>query len=316
MTTRTGALRRLLVPLDGSRFSEQAIPFAQLLGGTGCELTLIHVVPDAEPIYGLLGDVIASEAEVRDITTESARNDLVEAVERMGLDATSTRLEVAVGDPAEQIIASADRFDSDAIVIASHGRGALGRWTFGSVADRLARGADVPVLLMRPTEPGTDEPFKLQRVIVPLDGSDIAEEALTEAAHLAIDRDVPLVLMRAINVATAIPTLPGIDVAYPAESYVDAERRLVTEASDYLNGVQERVNGLGVAKVEILIQTGPAISAIVTALHQGDLVVMTSHGRSGIRRWLIGSVAEKLVRTAPTPVLLVPSAGREKMATA
>src|SRR5262249_52715941 len=129
-------LNRLLVPLDGSEFAEQAIPYAAAIAGSSGRLILLRVLPGAEPARDLLGTMAVAENETRDPAAHEARTALEATAAKWSVILTSTPgLEVASGDPASQISRTAERLECDLIVSASHGRGAVKRLAFGSVAD-------------------------------------------------------------------------------------------------------------------------------------------------------------------------------------
>jgi nucleotide-binding universal stress UspA family protein len=191
----------------------------------------------------------------------------------------------------------------------THGRGALGRWIFGSVADRVARSSPVPVLLVRPRErePG---PVAIRRLVVPLDESPLSEEALSMAQALATRLGVPIHLITVIDVMRIIPAEVAPVVAFDAAVYEETLSQLDAGAAALLANVSQRLEREGV-HTSSKVAHGSPFTTIVDAVHDGDLIVMTSHGRGGVQRWLLGSVAEKLVREAPVPVVLVPVASRQ-----
>ncbi len=138
--------------------------------------------------------------------------------------------------------------------------------------------------------------MKLQTVLVPLDGSPLAEGALTRGADLAAESGARLVLLRAVE---ASPML-GIDRA-------EAEVKLVREAEEYLAAAAARATSMGAKNVSTSVWYGAAPWAIAEAarVQHADLVVMTTHGRSGLGRLILGSVAETVLRSIPTPILLL-----------
>ena len=138
--------------------------------------------------------------------------------------------------------------------------------------------------------------MKVDTILVPLDGSSLAEAALPRAVELAEGSGAALLLLRAAHA----PTLPGVD---PTEAQV----KVVEEAEEYLTDVAKRLAASGLANVRTSVWYGPAAYAIVEGarLHKADLIVMTTHGRSGLRRLILGSVAESVLRGTTTPILLV-----------
>jgi nucleotide-binding universal stress UspA family protein len=192
------------------------------------------------------------------------------------------------------------------VVMTTAGRGAVGRLTYGSVADRVARSSPVPVLLVRanpdaPTDPGASA--EIRRLIVPLDGSARAHQALPKAADLAKHLDVPVLLV-SVNEAERMSLIYGS--AFSAAAYAEIAENAERELEEMLQKAADELTAQGV-KSDLKVLMGATAYAIDSVTEYGDIVVMTSHGRSGVRRWLLGSVAEQLVRTAHVPVLLVPS---------
>lgn len=141
--------------------------------------------------------------------------------------------------------------------------------------------------------------MKMERILVPLDGSALAESAIATAVSMARPGPATLVLVRAAEAHT----FPGAD---PTEAQV----KVVQEAEAYLTGVTERLKKQGLASVETSIWYGPAAAAIVDAARarKADLIVMTTHGRGGLGRMIVGSVAESVLRGTTTPILLLRAA--------
>jgi nucleotide-binding universal stress UspA family protein len=142
--------------------------------------------------------------------------------------------------------------------------------------------------------------MKLGTILVPVDGSALAEAALPRALELAEVSGARVLLLRAAQA----PTVPGVD---PTEAQV----RVVREAETYLAQLRQRLTREGGVKVETSVWYGPAAHAIVEAarLHRADEIVMTTHGRSGLGRLLLGSVAESVLRGTTTPILLLRAEG-------
>jgi nucleotide-binding universal stress UspA family protein len=138
--------------------------------------------------------------------------------------------------------------------------------------------------------------MKLSAIVVPLDGSQLAEGAVARAAELAAESGARLILLRAVEASPMLGT-----------DRVEAEVRLVREAEEYLAGVSARAGAKGARSVSTSVWYGAAPWAIAEAarLYQADLIVMTSHGRSGLGRLFLGSVAETVLRSTRTPILLL-----------
>lgn len=302
------AFNRVLIPLDGSDLAEQAIPFAHAVTQDDGTMIYVQVVPEAEPLKSLTGGPVASADEVASIFEESAKNDLSKAADRWDGIAPRYEIAVGVGDPADAILALGDEHRADLIVMASHGRGALGRWTFGSVADRLARTSKLPVLVIRPRDaaPEVDNLPVFERILLLTDGSDRSRSAVDEAADLGKKLGKPVTLVRSVFPEAELAPATGYGAVYAPELYEELTKSVEDEAIKSLEEIVEQVKSHG-ATAEYLLVHGPAAHTIASLATPNDLIVMTSHGRSGFRRWLLGSVAEKLVRDAPCPVMLVRS---------
>lgn len=293
----------LLVPLDGSAYAEQALPFAQLLAGPDGEIRLITVV--APPDY-LMSTVEGAKSAVslQRWISDEASGHLQNVADRLRASGVASVTTTTVnGDPGLEILAAATDPAVSMIVMSSAGRGALGRLEFGSVADRVARTATIPVMIVRQADEHPPEPAKIGRVVVPLDGSERAMRALPVASALAKRLSVPVLLMTASDPG-------GLMYAYGAPmsvtGYEVIEEAIRHEMESRIEGPARELEREGL-DVSTTIETGPPAIALSRLCDKNDIIVMTSHGRSGITRWLIGSVAEQLVRKAPVPVVLVPA---------
>ena len=299
-------IHSILIPIDGSSLSLQSLAYAQALASGSSEITLLQVVSDHSGYIPLEIEMAHSweiDAEAR--LVDEARTDLQRIAKQLVESSSvakmpSTRVEI--GDPATWILDIAEEGRFSLIVITTHAYGAVRRTLFGSVADRLVRHSSVPVLVVRPQdEIELGIPGPIQRIVVPLDGSPRAENALPFAKLLARHLGVPILLVRAIHLDFIVPRIEGTFVI-PEESIEDIERF----ARDYLSALCTHIIQEGIG-CSIVIEWGTPLEVIESKLREDDLLAMTTHGRGGISRWLLGSVAEKLVRTAITPVLLIPA---------
>jgi nucleotide-binding universal stress UspA family protein len=299
----------ILVPLDGSPLAEQVLPYAQALLGPGAELTLLDVVEEPESIHGMSGRFLVPVEDVQRMLERQAHDYLQKVESTLRGDQLQARLEVTRGDPAVEILRVAAKRETELIAMTTHGRGALERWVFGSVADRVARNSLGPVLLVRPSD-RKPRPVAIRRLVVPLDGSPLSEEALPAAQTLAKRLGLPIHLITVIDVMRIIPVEVAPVVAFDAAVYEETLSQLDAGAAALIAEISERLEHEGL-RTSSEVAHGSPFMAIADAVHDGDLIVMTSHGRSGVQRWLLGSVAEKLVREAPVPVVLVPVAARQ-----
>ncbi len=295
--------RRILIPLDGSDASRAAIDFADRLA---CEsLRLLRVEPD-DPLL-IPPALTGIEPGWKERYDERIRAELESRAGPLRKEDRNVEIDVRYGDAAEEIIDSAK--SADLIVMTTHGRGAAGRVIFGSTADRVARHGTTPTLLLRRGAHAT-EPATPGRVVVPLDGSALAERAIPDAAKLARNLNVPVHLARAVDldhVVAMIRERSPNDAPGASASDDRYERaRLETErlAAEYLEEQASAPWTEGLTVERDVLKGTPAF-VLLWLLKPADVVVMTTHGLGGYRRWTIGSVAEKLVREAPGPVLLV-----------
>lgn len=278
----------ILVPLDGSPEALGALPYAEALSGAGATIELLTVIHDASE-------------------QATAENQLQAAAQGPGNANVTVRTRILTGDPAAEIVEAAANGGASMIVMASHGRGALGRLLHGAVADDVARQATVPVMVIRKELEGPG-PVGVMRLVLPVDGSALAEESLPFATTLAQRLGAPILLVRSVNVAELMPPAVGMGEAIPFEVYDETERQMRQDAEQYLQDVAAKLRAGGL-NVTAQILFGPPASAISEVTHAGDVVILVSHERSGIARWLMGSVAEQLVRIDEVPVVLVPGIG-------
>ena len=295
-----GSRQAILVPLDGSVPAEAALALAELIPSR--RVRLLQVEPDAK------GPMLVSSPELDAWRTDreaDARAYLERAGDGLRRQGRSVEEVFAFGDPAERIVAAAA--DVDLVIMATHGRGAGGRAVFGSVADRVARRAPTSTLLVRGGSAAVAPP--LTRVLLPLDGSPLAERATPVAADLAADLGLPIRVLRVVDfdvLRAAVQAGPAAAAAYARSQEVARH-----EADTYVADRVERLRNRDLSATGE-VRTGPPAGALLAAIETGDVVVMTTHGRGGVRRWLLGSVAEKLVRLAPGPVLLVRAGGKRQ----
>jgi nucleotide-binding universal stress UspA family protein len=304
----------VLAPVDGSTRALRAVPWAAKLAGADGTVVLLRVVP-AQPDYAeTLFSLVGAEGNVQDIQdawTRTAKADMDEAAALLSGSAVTVEQLVAQGEPDEEIVAAARR-GVEMIAMASHGRGAVGRAIFGSVADRVARTASVPILILRTPDEDADHSVVVTRIVVPLDGSQIAERALPVASELARKLAAPVHVVRAVDAAVTLPMASGVFGAGPvvgAEVTDQIWEEAESEARSTVTAAVSRLRADGIDASGATLNGSP-FYAISEATQPGDLLVLTSHGRGGVRRWLLGSVAEKLVREANAPVMLVPAVER------
>ena len=266
------------MPLDGSELAEAALPYAALVPSQSVRLLAV------EPVE--LSAVRMREARGEESPWGGWPTCSATYLKLVGLpfEEQDRVVEVAVmgGDPKRRIVEVSA--DTDLIVMATRGQGAA-TVLLGSVADHVARHAGIPTLLVRDEHPAMIP--GVLRVVVPLDGSGRAEEALPVATTLREALGARLHLLHSVDPATSLASVTELERA----------------AAAYLTQQLQQLGAGSTGTQEILI--GPAGRRVLEALRPGDLVVMTTRGRSGVARLVLGSVATAVVRRAPAPVVLV-----------
>jgi nucleotide-binding universal stress UspA family protein len=304
-------IRSVLVPLDGSPFGEHALPLALAVARrAGASLQLVHVHQSVPPA-SVAGVTVADAVEVMLRQEEQAYLDDMAKHLPVSVPVRTTLLDGAV---AQAIHNRAAANGVDLVVLATHGRGALGRFWLGSVTDELIRLLPMPALLVRPREGGADlehEPA-LRHVLLPLDGSELAEQILGPALALGGLLGCRYTLLRVVKPALRPAYLPeGTTIAGLRHDAVgkqlgEWERRLEEEARAYLEGVAGRLSGQGLeVQTRVVVDEQPAQAILREAQVRGaDLIALETHGRRTLARLLLGSVADKVIRGTHLPVLV------------
>jgi nucleotide-binding universal stress UspA family protein len=283
---------KILVPLDGSSLSEQILPYARIFAETyGIPVELLRVNnPDIRPPFWptLPGREYLQQVAARYLPP-SVRIDAVEES----------------GKPAEVIVDRAKGDPACLIAMATHGLSGARRWLLGSVASKVAHTTTNPLVFIRPAEGG--EPamrIELKLVVVPLDGSGLAEKVLPHVITLAKKMKLEVHLVR-VYTLPADAYMVGGGVYMPA--FEQQREAIKKEAETYLEGKVEELRAEGLDQViSTAIEGDPASEIIDLACKTpNNLVAMSSHGRSGIAQWMLGSVAEKVIHHSRDPVLVI-----------
>jgi nucleotide-binding universal stress UspA family protein len=311
-------VKTILVPLDGSTFGEHALPLALAIGRrAGAKLQLLRVQPPLGSIYAEFALVAAKETladQMRARLRAADQSYLNGLLQRLGDPGrVSIAPSTAEGEIADAIRSVAVTAGADLVVMTTHGRGPLGRFWLGSVADQLVRLLPMPVLLVPPKEdtPNLTQESSLKHILLPLDGTKLAEQILPSAMALAHLMAARITLVRAVKPAYGwgYPVEGGILDEFAAglvEAIGKEENRQRQEAEQYLHQVADRLRSESTpvcTRVLFEEQPGPAILRLAQEL-AADLIALETHGRRGLGRMILGSVADKVVRAARLPVLL------------
>jgi nucleotide-binding universal stress UspA family protein len=287
--------RTILVPLDGSSASEHALPMAvSLARRAGCPLRLVCV---RQPMAGLEGAVpLPKEQDYLDMMAWRIR-------QATHLSVYSAVLE---GPVAETIAEHAASVHANLIVMTTHGRGPFSRFWLGSVADDLIRRMSAALLVVRPGEgepPPPERDWRPGSILVALDGSRLAEASLRPVTEIARLTDAKLTLFRAIE---PIPMLAP-DGLIPQPTILDAAvlDDIKNQARSYLENQAERLRKERLCVTCSVAMADRIAPIILDESKRFDLTALATHARHGVARMLLGSVADKVVRGATGPVLIV-----------
>ena len=283
--------KKILVPLDGSRLAEQVLPRVRRFADAfGSEVELLRASdPDARSPFW---PPQASANYLKDVSKKyfPAPVQVIEVDEH--------------GEPAQVILDRAKADPACLVAMATHGMSGVRRWVLGSIAAKVVQTAANPLLLVRPVDGDPLAPALLKTIFVPLDGSALAEKSLPHASALARRLNLELHLVRVYALPPdAYLVGDGVIGQGPAQY----REKLEKEAETYLAGKIAGLKAEGFERVVALVTQGDAASEIIDLACKtpNSLIAMSSHGRSGIGRWVLGSVAEKVIQHARDPVLLI-----------
>ena len=291
--------RKILVPLDGSNEAEAILPYvSHLAAGMDIGVVLLSVMDSgamemSETYFSRLFERAEQEAKGR----------LHNAAHQLLQDGVRTEELVVSGRPDSEITDAADRLGCNLIAMSTHGRSLLGRGILGSVTDGVVHTARTPVLTVTPDKVrayhGSDT--LVTRLVVPLDGSALAETALPYVKEMASRLGYAVVLLRVVR-----PLHYFWVGEHPPEIH-EENQLMESEAREYMESTAEGLSREGI-DVEWRVLVGHPTTIVLEQVRDipHSIVALTTHGRSGLRRWLIGSLAENLVRSGGDPVLIVP----------
>jgi nucleotide-binding universal stress UspA family protein len=305
--------QKMLVPLDGSELAEVVFTYVkELAGRMNMDVILLQVCPPA------LREFIPMQKAYMDRAADTIRRQSRAVQKKMGIEPEDKLIEVkselTVGHPADEILRYTEENNVDLILMASHGRSGIRRWAMGSVADKILRASKAPVFLVRPKVPDETpyDKWKEITIIVPLDGSELAESALPHVEALAKQRGtepIEVVLLRVSETpampAYYAPELSEVPLNWAEYAQQETVRRKRV-AAEYLAGIEQRFKDSKI-NVRSEVLEGKPTDEIVAYVPKNpfSVVVMATHGRAGLSRWVHGSVAEYVVLGVSNPVLLI-----------
>ena len=299
-------MQQIIVPLDGSEFSEQALGCAHALASrTGARLHLVKVqAPDPLTAEGFFFDV---QSDMAARIADQSYLDRIAAQQ----DNVSVVTALLRGRVVDALAAYCIGSDIDLVVMTTHGRGGLSRAWLGSVADELVRRISIPLMLLRPSPkaPMCGTGFNLDHILIPLDRSEESERAIDPALELGQLTGAHYTLVEVVPPLALVP----VPEAMPFTMQQTEHDELRTRAAAYLNTVAERLRAQGhQVETAVVIQPQCAAGILEQAVStEASLIAMATHGRSGFQRLALGSVADKVLRGTTVPLLLLRPSHRE-----
>jgi len=298
----------LLVPLDGSGLAETTLPYVHTLAhayGEGARVTLLHLIEREAP---------SSVHGARHLTTVPEADAYLSEI-AAGLRAEGIAADIHVdtnerGDTAGRIVDHAAEMRADLVVLCAHGRSGLGRWLFGSIAQKVLAVGVAPVLMVLPTAGSEPRPPTLQQIILPLDGTPDSEVALPLAEQLARATGGTMHLVLVVPTVGSLSGAMSSIARFSPKVTAELLESAGNDAAIYLEALASRLRAAGIPVETSIARDDPATAILDLAKHvHADLIVMASHGRAGMGGAWAGSVSNKVLARAPGPFLLIRAPG-------
>jgi nucleotide-binding universal stress UspA family protein len=312
---------RIIVPLDGSSRAEQALPVAaRIARASGGSIHLLQVI---SLVVGYDGGL----APVSFVTEQSVETQVAQSTDYLSSFAASsvmigipTTTEVMFGLPAQCILATVESREADLIVLCSHGRTGFTLWALGSIAHTLVHESTVPTLVLRQSGPASllsnADSVRPFCALVPLDGSELSEAALIPAAHLVASLSASA--QGALHLAQVVkPSSPAAEEGFVSGINEEGLQHARTYLAQVTERTQESMKGLKLSLTSSVELEQDVSSALLHLAEHGgkgreakdggkyDLIAISTHGRSGPERWVMGSVTQRLLNTTKLPMLIV-----------
>ncbi len=312
--------QRILVPVDGSPLGAPVLAYAQLMGSRiGADIELFHVVPSlADRMRLLVNAGYGGSPNMQRIAQSVLALDQIERVQGQIRQAAQEKLDeiaaafsvggkgtvrslVGQGQPAEAIAAEAAKLPGTLLIVASHGRPGAVRWWLGSVTDRVIHLSSAPTLVVPPRQDATDVSAGIEEIVLPLDGSVLAEAAIPHAAFLAKTFQASVHVLQAVYMEDT--WWGGLGRDELTEPIAEVKKY----AKEYVEDVVQRLRAQGVEKADGEVAQTHAATAIVDTAKRCScpLIVMSTHGHGGLARVTRGSVTNRSLRQDFAPILLI-----------
>lgn len=298
-------MRTICVPLDGSAYADSAIPLARRLAEvTGAALDLVSVYTPPLPVYGGGGAMAIDrrlDTEVRSALGRHLDTAAKSLAESDGAPRVATNL--LTGEVVSSLLHHLRETAPDLVVMTTHGRSGASRFWLGSVADSLLRASPVPVMLVPPSAAPASLPGEgmTPRILVPLDGSPEAERIIETLARVMGRAPADVFLLRVVVPLHQVLLSAGFQEEYDRDVRQESELAL-----EYINEMSAKLGEAGIsASGRVRVNESIASAILESASEVGaSMIAMSSHGRGPLGRFLLGSVADKVIRGARVPVLL------------
>ena len=295
---------KIMVPLDGSNAAEMVVPYAEEIATKfNSEIALVSV---AEPTPAESDHLFRAYLKT---IQEKVRTELGNWGAKPG---TPVTIEVLAGKPAQEILSYAADKNVSLVVMASRGTSGEGPWLLGNIAAKVLRATTKPVLLVRKEAPaeGLQRKGLIKRILVPLDGSKVAEQIVPHAEELARCMGAELILFQAYESFLGVISGEAM-VTMSAEEIKEANRHREEDAKAYLRTIAGTLREMGLTVSEVVVPGDPADVILSYAESNAvDMISMSTHGLSGLKRWVFGSVTDKALHAGNMPVLVVRAAGQ------
>ena len=326
-------LRHILIPLDGSDLAERAIPVAARIAKAteGSAISLVCVVRAPAEFETSATDTAVWAPAADEDEKRKANDYLQEVAQRPELAGLSVTERIYAGPPSATLVMAAKSLGVDLIVMTSRGRSGITRWLLGSVAEGVSRESSTPTLIVRAEKAG-DEIALGGAALVPVDGSPLAESAIEPAARLAAalasDENGGKASLHLLYIVQPLPLTATAPLGYGVQgthmASLNTELDLVKEGETYLQDLAKRIGAEYASALGVTITYtslyGADVAGDILAAADGtldaapagqfasghaDFIAMATHGRGGLRRWVMGSVTDRVLHATTRPLLVV-----------
>lgn len=288
-------LNKILVPLDGSNLGELALNYsAELAKSMNSEVHLVSICDRIGKEYRNMCNVYLEKV------SEGFRSSLQEAI-------TLPKVPTIVidGQPDTKILDYAIENNINLIVLVSHGHSGIMPWATGSTASKIIQKSAIPILLIRASDNVDTKQVSglFRKILVPLDGSMMSEAVLPYVKEIAVNTKSEIILLGVLEQGQHVRTIGGLDHFAYTDQQVEQIRQ---ETVAYLNGINQKLTKDGFT-VKTVVKTGDVARVIIDTTIQENvsIVAMSSHGKSGATKWVLGSVSNKILQAGKKPLLLV-----------